>query len=363
MDLVYELTVANLTPPGYFDLSADAPADHQAYITWWNNILNKRAIDAVSFKTMLLTPWLYNHPDFPRTPWLKYLTTLYGLGFFSGTNNQAAALYRLISSGWSTSTIYNMVLVAQTFSMPPFSWFTIANVPLTAGNLSLSQMDTGFIIYTIDPSPATPAPTQYSARGWTTPAAWSNAPASAVTYCRGYISGATIIWSDPRPAIDFENMYLFSTNIPVAVASAGTVCIVDDDGTGDKRSVYYSDGAAWRKNSAPNSDLGEIIVDQDRPVPDAFTVWAPNPQTVIYAIDSAVPPPADGPTQGFGSFASWAETAIFNGQITLIMSQVDGGSTAIATTIEVLRRIKPVGKTFNLDIDGTVYKISDVRQK
>jgi len=362
MDVVSSLTVQNLTPPGYFNLSANAKASTKAYTTWWNNILQGWANDSVNLKTLLLTPWLYNHPDSPRTPWLQYLCNLYGMGFFSGTNNQAAYLYQLLSSAWSTSTIQNITMIIQTLCLPPFSWFNAGDPGITAGNLVAALMDTGFLIYTTASSPSTPSPTAYTARAWTIPTGWTNSASSAVYYSRGYISGSTIVWCTPRPVSDFNNAYVFSANIPIAIPTAGTIAIVENDGTGDMSSVYYSDGTTWRKNSTPNPDLGLVNPVGARPSPEAIAVWAPNPSTVNYAIDSETPPPSDGPTQGYGTFSAWAETAVFNDEITITLIQIAGGNAAIATIIELLRRIKPVNKILFLDISGNQYIINDVRQ-
>lgn len=362
MDVIAALTVAELTPPGYFNLSESALQSTKDYVTWWNNILSRRANDSVNLKTLLLTPWLYDHPDSPRTPWLQYLTTQYGMGFFGGTNNQAAYLYRLLSSAWSLSTIYNINMIIQTFSLPPFSWFTVGSPGVTAGNLISSLMDTGFLIYSTAASPATPAATDYSPRAWAVPTGWTQKAASAVKYSRGYISGTTIIWCAPRPVSDFNNEYVLSADIPVAIPSAGTVVIVNDDGTGDIASVYYSDGIAWRKNSYSNPDLGQVNLSGVRPVPEAITIWAPNPATVAYAVDSSEVPPLDGASQGYGTFATWAENAIFTDEITIQITQIAGGTVALATLIELLRRIKPLNKTFTLDVSGVEYTITDVRQ-
>ena len=361
MDVVSELTVKNLTPPGYFNLSASATTASKNFITWWNNSLNRFANDSINLKTLLLTPWLVNHLDYPRTPYLQYLTTLYGMGFFGGTNNQAAALYRLLSSAWSVSTIYNIVFILQTFSLPPFSWFE--NSEISAGNLLSSLMDTGFLVYSTASSPATPSPTAYLPRAWTVPAGWTQKASSAVKYSRGYISGSNIVWCAPRPVSDFNNNYIFSVNIPIAVAAAGTVVIVNDDSTGDIASVYYSDGSAWRKNSTSNVDLGQVVLGGNRPSPEAITVWAPNPATVPYSVDSFTPPPADGNSQGYGTFSGWSETSILNDTVTIILTQIAGNIIALSTLIEVLRRIKPVNKKFLLVVSGAQYNITDVRQK
>ena len=364
MDLSAKMTVAKLTPPGYFNLASDAPATHKAFITWWNAILADRSAQADALKTLILTPWLVDHNDAPRSPWLDYLLRQYGFGFFGGTNNQAAALYKLISTGWNRSTIKNIILVVQTLCLAPFSWFDSTFAPyLIVGILLPSVTDTGFIIYSTSATPpATPAPTAYAARAWATPGGWTNVASSATYYSRGYISGATLVWCAPRPVSDFANPPLYSATIPLAIPSSGSICIVENDGTGDRGAVYYSDGVAWRKNSYCNIDLGLIVPGADRPTPEAVSVFAPNPASVTYAIDSAVPPPADGPTEGYGTFSTWADTAIMTNEITIQLHQLTGGLTALATLFELLRRIVPTGKTFVVDIDDVDYYITDKRQ-
>lgn len=400
MDLSAKMTVAKLTPPGYFNLASDAPATHKAFITWWDAILTGRTAQATALKTLILTPWLVSHLDAPRTPWLDYLLRLYGFGFFGGTNNQAAALYKLVSSGWNRSTIKNIVLVIQTLCLAPFSWFDSTFAPyLIVGVLLPSVADTGFIIYSTSATPpATPAPTAYAARAWLAPAGWTNAAASAAYYSRGYISGDTLVWCAPRPVSDFANPPAYSTRVPAAVAAEGTLCIVQNDvacervpmyyldeagnrvamdyldeasepdamyfftDAGDYGTVYYSDGTAWRKSSYTNVDLGLVVPGADRPDPEAVTVLAPNPASVTYAVDSVQPPPADGPTGGYGTFSTWAATAIMTNMITIQLHQIAGGSTALATLFELLRRIVPTGKTFIVDVDDVQYQITDRRQ-
>ena len=364
MALSEKMTVAKLTPPGYFNLAADAPAHHLAYVTWWNNILAGRATEAEALKTLILTPWLVNHLDSPRTPWLNYLLELYGIGFFGGTNNQAAAVYKLISNGWNRSTIKNILLIIETLSMPPFTWFDNDFLPhVIAGNLLPSIMDTGFVVYsTAVSTPVTPSMTAYVPRGWAAPARWSKTASSATYYSRGYISGTNLVWCAPRPVSDFQNAPVYSATLPLAVPSVGTLCIVESDGTGDHGSVYYSDGTAWRKCSSTNIDLGLVNPAGDRPSPEAVSVFAPNPATVTYAIDSQVPPPADGLTEGYGTFSTWSNTAVVTNEITIQLKQLGGGTVAIATLFELLRRIIPTGKTFVVNIDSVKYYINDKRQ-
>jgi hypothetical protein len=363
MDIASALTVKNLTPPGYFNLAEDAPAAHMAYITWWNAILARRAADVTALRQLILTPWLVDFPDTPRNSWLSYLISSYGILFSGGTNNQAAALYKLISTAWRKEVLYNIILVLQTVCLPPFAWFDSTFTPqVLVGNLVSSIVDTGFLIYSTASSPATPSPTAYTARAWTTPSGWTRAAENAVSYSRGYLSGGNIVWCAPRTVTDFENPPYFSAGIPVAVPSAGTICIVDDDGTGDRSSVYYSDGTAWRKNSMPNADLGLVDPEGGRPDPEAIAVWSPNPSSVSYPITSQSPPPSDGRTQGYGTFASFSDTNINANQITLQMHQLSGGNLAISTLIELLRRVKPIGKVLILYIDDVEYEISDARQ-
>jgi len=364
MALTDKMTTAKLTPPGYFNLASDAPATHKAYITWWDAILSGRATQAEALKNLILTPWLVSHLDYPRTPWLDYLLKQYGFSFFGGTNNQAAALYKLISNGWNRSTIKNVLLVIQTLCLAPFSWFDSTLVPqIITGNLLPSVTDTGFIIYsTAGSAPSTPAATMYAARGWVTPTGWTNAAASATYYSRGYISGSTLKWCAPRPVSDFLIPFTFSASVPVAIPSVGTICIVASDGSGDSGTVYYCDGSVWRKSSYTNVDLGLVVPLAARPIPEAVTALAPNPASVTYAIDSQQPPPASGPTAGYGTFSTWSATAIMTNEIAIQLHQLSGGSIAIATLFELLRRIIPTGKTFVVDIDNVKYYITDVRQ-
>ena len=49
-------------------------------------------------------------------------------------------------------------------------------------------------------------------------------------------------------------------------------------------------------------------------------------------------------------------------EITIQLHQLAGGSIAIATLFELLRRIIPTGKTFIVDIDTVKYYITDTRQ-
>jgi hypothetical protein len=362
MSITTELTVQKLTPPGYFDLSEVAASKHRDYISWFQQQLSWRSDQAAALSNLILTPWLVDFADSPRAPWLNYLLSSYGFGFFGGTNNQAAALYKLISGSWELSTIANIKKILDALCFPPFSWFDVDFIPrVYSGMLVSSITDTGYLIYTTASSPSTPANTPYSNREWTAPTGWTRAPASAVKYCRGYVSGSSIVWCVPRPTSDFANATYFSASIPLSVPSAGTVCIVDDDGTGDRRAVYYSDGSAWRKNSQTNVNLGLVVPEEDRPVPEATTVWAPNPTSVTYAISSSLPPPSTGPSKGYGTFAGWSDTSITNNELTVRVRQIAGGNVAISTVLSVLRRIKPLSFVLKVEIDDVKYTINDAR--
>lgn len=362
MSITTALTVQKLTPPGYFDLSEVAAAKHRDYIAWFQQQLTLRSDIASALSQLVLTPWLVDFEDAPRAPWLSFLLKTYGLGSFGCTNNQAAALYKLASSAWSTSTLENMKTVLDTFCLPPFSWFDATYLPrIYSGLFVPSVTDTGFLIYSTASSPSTPANTPYASRAWTVPTGWTRAPSSAVKYSRGYLSGSNIIWCAPRAVSDFTNATYFSATIPAAVPSAGTLCIVDADGTGDRRAVYYSDGTAWRKNSMTNINLGLVVPSAGRPTPEAITVWAPNPDSVSYSVASSVPPPADGATQGHGTFAGWAGTIISANQVVLRLHQLSGGSSAIAIVISMLRRVKPTSLNIKVTIDGTDYIVNDAR--
>lgn len=371
MSLAQELTVRKLTPPWFFNTRSDATQITKDFITWWDRILAGRADQAEKLRTMILTPWLVDWDNTgPRSPYLAKILGDYGFGFFGGTNTQAAYLYRLVSSAWGTSTIANFKRIVDAFCLPPFNWFNAEYLPrVVAGFFVPSNFDTGFLIYSTDPAPAAPASVEYLPRQWAAPVGWTRKPSSAQSYARGYIDGENIVWCPVRPISDFATIDIFgSASVPGSVASAGTIVIVDDDGTADRNSVYYSDGTEWRKNSMPNSDLGTIDPTGARPEPEAISVWAPNPLTAGYAITSEVPPPVSGRTGGAGTFFTYAETAVYSGTLELYLELVATGSdatNAIATLIAVLRRVKPANflLTVKIRIDGVdvPFEIDDMR--
>lgn len=375
MSLATELTVANLTPPGYFNLAENAPLQHKNYITWWNNILAMRVAESAKLRTLVTTPWLFTFPNTPRNPWLDYLLSTWGFAFFGGTNNQAAALYKMVSGSWSLSTVQNFSILLGTFAMPPFSWLDVDFIPrVSAGIFVPAIADTGFILFTSNPSEPAPPSVAYTSRNWLAPAGWTRKPESAVKYVRGYLSGGNIVWcaekltNDPAyPDTGGVPPFFFSAEVPLAVPSAGVLCIVRDDGTGDRTTLYYSDGSVWRKTSTANSDLGLVIPDGDRPVPEAIAVLAPNPATVTYAVESQKQPPTDGATQGFGTFATYGNLVSFSGTLELQIKLLTESPVALATLIAMLRRIKPANfvlrvRFIHLDMSIETVFISDLRE-
>ena len=362
MSVTTDLTLQKLTPPGYFNLSEAASSAQKDFMAWFQLQLTDSGTQADALRLLVLSPWLVSFSDTPRVPYLNYLLSTYGIGFFGGTNTQAAYLYALISGAWSTSVLVNIKTILDALCMPPFSWFLSDLSPrVLNGILTPAITDAGFLIYSTAASPATPANTPYADLTWGVPAGWARKKSSALSYSRGYLSGSNIIWSAPRTVADFTNETLFSAAVPLAVPSAGTVCIVNDDGTGDKRSIYYSDGSAWRKNSATNENLGLVPGDGTLPDENTIAIWAPNPSSVPYAIASADPPLVTSETQGYGMFAGMANTMISANAITCQITQIAGGSIALATLLTLFRRIKPIPITIKVVIDGTTYTISDSR--
>lgn len=375
MSLADKLTVSNLTPPGYFNLAENAPLQHKNYITWWNNILAMRVTESAKLRTLVTTPWNFNFPASPRNPWLDYLLSTWGFAFFGGTNNQAAALYKMVSGSWSLSNVQNFSIALGTFAMPPFSWIAVDFIPRVSAGIYIPAIaDTGFIVFTDNPSEPEPASVAYTPRNWLAPSGWTRKPASAVKYARGYLSGGNIVWcaskltNDPAyPDTGGVPPFYYSADVPFAVPSAGVLCIVNDDGTGDKRALYYSDGSVWRKTSTPNQDLGLVISDGVRPVPEAIAILAPNPATVTYAIESQKQPPTDGNTQGYGTFAGYGNLTSFSGELELQIKLLTESPVALATIIGILRRIKPANfvlrvKLVHVDESIEVIFISDLRE-
>lgn len=373
--LAEKSTVVKLTPPGFFNTRESATQKTKDFITWWNAILAQRVADENLLRQLILTPWLFTFPDTPRNPWLNYLLSQYGFAFFGGTNSQAASLYKMVSGSWSTSSIENFALALGALAMPPFQWIDIDFIPrVSAGIFEPSVADTGFIVYSADASPAAPANVTYTPRAWSAPSGWTRQPSNALWYARGYLSGTDIVWctkqltDDPAyPDTGGVPPFYFSATVPGAVPSAGVLCIVDDDSTGDRRAVYYSDGTAWRKTSTPNADLGLVDPVGARPVPEAITVWAPNPATITYALTSQKPPPSDGATQGYGTFSTWGNLSTFSGELELSVKLLTESPVALATLIGVLRRIKPANFVLRLRVvhvneSVEIIFISDLRE-
>ena len=373
--LAEKSTVVKLTPPWYFNTRQDATQKTKDFITWWDTILAQRVADEESLRKLILTPWLFTFPDTPRNPWLNYLLSTYGFAFFGGTNAQAAALYKMVSGSWSTSAIQNFALCLGALALPPFEWIDVGFIPrVTAGIFEPSIADTGFIVFSSDASPAAPANVTYTPRQWVAPSGWTRSPASAVWYARGYLSGGDIVWctkqltNDPAyPSTGGVPPFYFSADVPFAIPSAGVLCVVDDDGTGDRRAIYYSDGSAWRKTSTPNADLGLVDPTGPRPIPEAVTVWAPNPATINYALTSQKPPPSDGFTQGYGTFSTFGNLSTFSGELELQVKLLTENPVALATLIAVLRRIKPANfvlrvRLVHVDDSVETIFISDLRE-
>lgn len=373
--LAEKSTVLKLTPPWYFNTRENATQKTKDFVTWWDSILAQRVSEQELLRQLILTPWLFTYPDTPRNPWLNYLLSQYGFAFFGGTNAQAAALYKMVSGSWSTSSIENFALALGALAMPPFEWIDVGFIPrVSAGIFVPSIADTGLIVFSPAASPAAPAIAAYTPRNWVAPSGWTRTPANAVWYARGYLSGSNIVWcakqltNDPAyPATGGVPPFYYSVAVPMAIPSAGVLCIVDDDSTGDRRSIYYSDGSAWRKSSTPNADLGLVDPVGGRPVPEAITVWAPNPSLITYALNSQKPPPSDGVSQGYGTFATFGNLSTFSGELELQVKLQTESPVALATLIAVLRRIKPANfvlrvRLIHVDESVEIIFIPDLRE-
>lgn len=375
MTLAEKSTVLKLTPPWYFNTRQGATQKTKDFITWWDNILANRVQNQELLRTLILTPWLFTFPDTPRNPWLNYLLSTYGFAFFGGTNTQASALYKMVSGSWSLSAIENFALCLGTFAMPPFQWIDVGFIPrVSAGIFVPSIADTGFIVFSSDSSPSAPASVTYNPRNWLPPTGWTRSPNNAVWYARGYISGGNIVWctkqltNDPAyPLTGGVPPFYFSADVPLAVPAVGVIAIVEDDSSGDRNTIYYSDGSVWRKSSTPNADLGLVDPTGPRPVPEAITVYAPNPATINYALQSQKPPPSDGPTEGYGTFATFGNLSTFSGELELQVKLTTESPVALATLIAMLRRIKPANfvlrvRLMHVDESIEVIFISDLRE-
>lgn len=330
-------TFQQLTPPGYFDFSAQQTAKTKAIVAWFD-AFSSRIESQVNLYDETFRLWAtrdYSSVTVSRTPWLQYLLDQNGIGWYTGTIAASIAILTYFSKSYPSSRIQSF----QDFFTFIFGlgWTTEMGNVYFASNMPAVSAETLLVYSTAGSLPATPAPSPYVALSWTPPAGWSKAAASATYYSRGYLSGGNIVWMTPRSTSSIS-MTTDAANLAGLPGSptTGDLCIVYADGTGDIGSVYYYDGAIWRKTTTPNANQGQVTAN-GAPIPGS-AVWVPGSDPYI---TSATPVPATGPTQGYGYYGTYGTFITASRVIDVGLSLTNLGVTNLGMIVFLIRKLKP----------------------
>lgn len=337
-------TFRELTAPGYFNFSGTQKPITAKISEWFNSITSVWA-DQVDLYDSYFRLWAskdYSGTTISRTPYIAYLLNKWGIGWFTGTDAQAAALIAFVSRGYLESSSANFNYFFSVMIAPPFEWLD-GTPQITSGTQIPTKFAETLIIFSSAVSlPATPSPQTYTARDWAAPSGWALLATTSTYYSRGYLtSGGTVItWMTPKstslvtPFYDVANI----ASLPVSPATA-SLSGVEDDGTGDVGAIYYYDGAVWRKTTTPNINQGLVSPEGLFPTPLPRAVFAP--ASMGSSITSQTPPPADGGSQGYGMYAGMGPDILKAREIDLIFDLTNAGYANLGIIINLLRRIKP----------------------
>ena len=336
--MIYEMsTFRQLTAPGYFDFSSQQTPKTASIVAWFNN-LTKRWEDQVNLFDSTFRLWAsrdYSAVTVSMPSYLLYLLVQNGIGWFRGNIAQAAALLTYFSKSYPSSTALAFQQLFTFLLTPVISWITGPG-QIFFGSNSPARFAEALLIYSQAGSlPATPPPQTYTALTWDAPASWSKTAVTATFYSRGYLSGGNIVWMTPRST---SNVSIMSdaanlAGLP-ATPTAGDLCGVLSDGTGDQGAVYYFDGSTWRKTTTPNADQGLVI---GAPPSPGSSVFVP----VEGVISSSVQPPVSGPSQGYGYYGIFGNFVLQAKRIDLSLDLTTDGVANLGMIVFLLRKIKP----------------------
>jgi hypothetical protein len=354
-------TLQQLTPPGFLNYSPSANEKTQKIIALFDAVFQARAAQ-VNLYDSIFRLWQsrdYSGDETGRNAWLADLAQNCGLSWFIGTNSQLAGLTTTAERGWSANDTANFLYILNQFAAAPFFWVSPGVAfQIVYGTQRPAVFAENFIIFSNSVSlPATPSPITYTPRAWSAPAGWTLQPSSSTYFCRGYISGETIVWSAPLLTTgNFgSSQYASVAGLPGS-ATTGALGFVQDDTTGDVGSIYYYDGTQWRKNSATNENQGSIAaIGPDIAGPRA--VYAPNPDTSATLITSERQPPVDGPSQGYGMYGGYAIQTVASNQVDVAFDLTADGESNLNVIIYFFRRLKPAKSSLSLSftVDGDEY--------
>jgi len=334
-----------LTPPGFFDFSDTQSADMAKIVAWFDAFTQyiKTNIELYDSFFRLWQSKDYSVCTISRTPYIEYLLKQYGIQWFLGTDNQAAALIGLVSRSYSESAIENFQYLFAALAESPFLWINGVS-QIATGIKEPAIFAENLIIFSDSVTlPTTPAVSPYTARDWAAPTGWTLLPSSSTYMSHGYLSGGNIVWMAPIPTSQTINYSQVANlaSLPIS-PTTGDKAIVNDDGTGDVGAVYYYDGSTWRKTTTPNANQGTV---GDSIPPRA--VFAPDLTSL--ELSSNIKPPVSGPSQGYGMYGGMATYAIRQRQVIIACDLTTAGYSFLNVIIYLMRKIKPSLNTLLLN--------------
>jgi len=327
-------TFKETTAPGYFDLSDSASVATQKIVAWFDAVTSD--IETLGnrydeFFRLWMTKDYSSVTPFPEM-FLYYLADNYGFSYVRNDLNFIRDLLSYLISparGENFSASLNQLFDA----MVDFGWI-IPPWDVIAGPNTFANYAESLVIYSTSVgAPATPSNTPYVERAWSAPIGWTKLPSSATYLSYGHLSGSDIVWSAPR-ATNLAVVY-YSVNLLADLPGApalGSIGLVNNDGTGDTSSGYYYDGTVWQKFTTSNENQGLVGTD---PVNESSAVFAPDGY-----VSSIEPPPASGPSEGYGVYAILGASASLY-TIKIVVELTPLGAQYLDVIITLLKRIKP----------------------
>lgn len=357
-----------LTAPGYFDFSSEQKPATRNIFKWIDSAMQVW-IDQTNLMDSVFRLWQtrdYSTATITRTPFVAYQLNRWGIGWFQGTDTQAAALVGLVSRSYSFSTATNFQYLFSRLILSPFLWVNNSEQIIYGAQYSSISSENLIIFSNAGSPPSTPAPQTYIARQWLAPTDWTLLASSSTYFSRGYLSGGNIVWMTPQSTATVFPYYNVTNQAGLPVGPPiGSVAGVEADGTGDIGAVYYYDGAVWRKTSTENPNQGQINVDGSVPPLQPRAVTAPNPDTAPNPITSNVRPPSTGPSQGYGMYAGLSDTILQSNKISVIIDITTAGFANLGIIINLMRRIKPTLNQLSLfyTINGNASTLAQIEIK
>lgn len=336
-------TFQQLTAPGYFDYSS-LQTDFDKKINEWFNSITGLIQDNINLMDSIFRLWAsrsYAETTVTMTPWIKYLLTQNGIGWFNQGLEIAIQLLIYVTRSYPMSAV---LCFQQYFTfLQDVGWITQPGQILFSTATPANFSET-FLIYSTSPTlPPKPDGIIYTPLTWQAPPGWSKTAENATYYMRGYVRPIGpeainyIVWCNPLSVNVVYPMQDVTSIAELPIFGAeGNLVGVYDDGSGDIGSIYYFDETAtWRKTTGKNANQGQLA-GQVPPQPGS-SVFAPESDTY----SSGIQPPVDGPSEGFGYYGIYSQLELASKRINIIINLTEDGVDNLGLIVILFRRIKP----------------------